>query len=105
MMYSSLIQATVVICGNSSLFSLIKEGLKRIFRLGNHTHMKVDGKGSVRLSIEGVSHLVFDVPDLKNNLVIIGQLQEKRLAILVKSNQCKISFVKGSHYLKQNDIK
>lgn len=80
-------------CGDSSLFSEIEEGVKRIVRLGNHTQMKVMGKGSVRLSIQGVSHLVQDVfyvPDLKNNLLSIGQLQEKGLAVLIKENQCKI---------------
>lgn len=80
-------------CGDSSLFSEIEEGVKRTVRLGNHTQMKVMGKGSVRLSIQGVSHLVQDVfyvPDLKNNLLSIGQLQEKGLTVLIKENQCKI---------------
>lgn len=33
---------------------------------------------------------VFYVPDLKNNLLSIGQLQEKGLEILIKSNECRI---------------
>lgn len=80
-------------CGDSSLFNEIEKGLNKTVRLGIHTQMKVVGKGSVRLLIEGVSHLVQDVfyvPDLKNNLLSIGQLQEKGLAILLKSNQCRI---------------
>ncbi|XP_073263258.1 uncharacterized protein [Populus alba] len=39
------------------------------------------------------SHMVTDVfyvPELKNNLLSIGQLQEKGLAILIKSRTCKI---------------
>jgi hypothetical protein len=33
---------------------------------------------------------VFYIPDLKNNLLSIGQLQEKGLAILFKNNKCKV---------------
>lgn len=55
--------------------------------------MSVIGKGSVRLVLEGVYHTVKDVfyvPDLKNNLLSIGQLQEKGLVVLIKDNQCRI---------------
>ena len=30
------------------------------------------------------------MPDLCNNLLSIGQLQEKGLAILIQNNQCKV---------------
>jgi hypothetical protein len=33
---------------------------------------------------------VFYIPDLKNNLLSIGQLQEKGLAILFRYNNCKV---------------
>ena len=55
--------------------------------------MNVVGKGSVRLSLEGVNHLVTEVyyvPELRNHLLSIGQLQEKGLAILIQSNQCRV---------------
>ena len=80
-------------CGELSLFSELNEGIKKTVRLGNHSQMKVMGAGNIRLSIEGVSHLVQDVlyvPDLKNNLLSIGQLQEKGLEILIKFNECRI---------------
>lgn len=80
-------------CGDPSLFSEIEGGFKRTVRLGNRTQMEVVGKGSVRLFFQGISHVVQDVfyvPDLKNNLLSIGQLQERGLEILIKSNQCSI---------------
>lgn len=72
-------------CGDSSLFIELEEGFNRTVRLGNHTHMKVVGKGSVKLSFQGVSHIiqdVFYVPDLKNNLISIGQPQEKTVSCI-----------------------
>lgn len=46
------------ICGDLSLFNEIEEEIKKTVRLGNHTQMKVMEKRSVRLFIQGVSHLV-----------------------------------------------
>ncbi|KAI5448106.1 hypothetical protein KIW84_015507 [Lathyrus oleraceus] len=76
-----------------SLFCTMEEGFKREVSLGNHMKMKVVGKGSVRLNLAGVRHVVqevFYIPELKNNLLSIGQLQEKGLAFLIKNNECKI---------------
>ncbi|KAL8155990.1 hypothetical protein AgCh_001157 [Apium graveolens] len=77
-------------CGDSSLFCELEEGFNKVVRLGNYASMNVVGKGSVRLTIKGVNHLVRDVyyvPGLKNNLLSVGQLQEKGLAILMQSNE------------------
>ena len=49
--------------------------------------MSVAGKGSVRLVFDGTTFLVRDVyyvPVLRNNLLSMGQLQEKGLAIFIK---------------------
>lgn len=62
-------------------------------RLGNYTSKQVVGKGSVKLNVEGVSYLVQDVfyvLEIKNNLLSIGQLQEKGLTVLMQSNECRI---------------
>ena len=51
------------------------------------------GKGSVRLQVNGLVHViteVFYVPELKNNLLSIGQLQERGLAILIQHEKCRI---------------
>ena len=55
--------------------------------------MDVMGKGSVKLLLDGVNHVVAEVyyiPELRNNLLSIGQLQERGLAILIKGGMCKI---------------
>ena len=48
----------------------------------------------MRLNVKGVMHIishVYYVPELKNNLLSIGQLQERGLAILINNRKCKVS--------------
>ncbi|KAI5440168.1 hypothetical protein KIW84_025489 [Lathyrus oleraceus] len=85
-------------CGDSSLFCDLEKGFNKVVRLGNYGSMHVVGKGSVRLTVKGVNHLIRDVyyvPGLKNNLFIVRQLQERGLALLMQSNICKIYHTKG----------
>ena len=80
-------------CGDLSLFCELQDDFQTVVRLGNHTKMNVVGKGSVRLFLDGISHLVTDVfyvPELRNHLLSVGQLQEKGLSVLMGSNQCRI---------------
>ena len=51
------------------------------------------GKCNVRLQVSGFTHVVSEVffmLELKNNLLSIGQLQEKGLAILIQHGMLKI---------------
>ena len=51
------------------------------------------GKGRIHLQVNHVSQViteVFYIPELKNNLLSIGQLKEKGLAILFQYNKCKV---------------
>lgn len=77
----------------------MNEDFRITVRLGNNTKMQVMGKGNVKLRINGIVRIITDVyyiPELRNNLLSIGQLQEKGLAILFKDNFCKIfHFDKG----------
>lgn len=80
-------------CGDRSLFSELNEGFRQVVKLGNNTKMSVAGKGNVKLQINGFNHVVsnvFFIPELKNNLLSIGQLQERGLAILIQAGQCRI---------------
>lgn len=80
-------------CGDRGMFSKIDEGFQHFVKLGNNTKMKVEGKGSVKLVLNEIVHVVAEVyyvPELKNNLLSIGQLQERGLAILIKGGLCKI---------------
>lgn len=56
----------------------------------------VGGKGVVKITLGGVSYVINDVyyvPELKNNLLSVGQLQEKGLDVLFKGGEqrtCRI---------------
>lgn len=79
--------------GEKSWFCELDEEFKHSVRLGNSARMMVQGKGNVRFEVEGITQVVTDVyyvPNLTNNLLSIGHLQEKHLTILIKNNVCKI---------------
>jgi len=80
-------------CGDKSNFNEIDESFRHVVKLGNNTKMNVFSKGNVKLNVNGVTHViqdVFYVPELKNNLLSIGQLQEKGLPIMFKLGGCNI---------------
>ncbi|KAF8404908.1 hypothetical protein HHK36_009803 [Tetracentron sinense] len=80
-------------CGDRTMFNELDEKFRHSVKLGNNTKMDVMGKGSVKLLLNGVNHVVVEVyyiPELRNNLLSIGQLQERDLAILIKGGMCKI---------------
>ena len=62
-------------------------------KLGDNSRMMVMGKGNVKLHVNGLTQVITEVyfiPELRNNLLSIGQLQEKKLAILIQDDMCKI---------------
>ena len=62
------------------MFSELDEIFLHSVKLGNDTKMDVMGKESVKPVLDGVNHVVAEVyyiPELRNNLLSIGQLQEK----------------------------
>jgi hypothetical protein len=78
-------------CGDKAMFYELNEKFRQL--VGNNTRMIVIGKGKVKLYLDGIHHVVTDVfyvPKLKNNLLSVGQLQEKGLVILIKTGMCKI---------------
>jgi len=79
--------------GNKKWFSDLEEVVNRPVKLGNDMKMAVVAKGSIRVKLNGMTQVISDVyyiPELKNNLFSIGQLQEKGLAILIKDGTCKV---------------
>lgn len=59
-------------CGTKSWFSYLDEGYKQVVKLGNDTRLEVAGKGSIRIRVNGVNHIITDafcMPELKNNLL------------------------------------
>lgn len=74
-------------------FSELEERFNRTVKLGNDTKMSVVGKGSVKVQVDGVIQVipeVYYVPELRNNLLSLGQLQERGLAILIRDGTCKL---------------
>ena len=79
--------------GDKKWFSELDQSFKHSVKLGNDSRMEVVGKENVRMKVNGqilVITEVFFVPDLKTNLLSIGQLQEKNLTILIKADCCSI---------------
>ncbi|RDY07863.1 hypothetical protein CR513_07966, partial [Mucuna pruriens] len=65
---------------NKEWFSEMEEGFCRTIKLGNDTTMVVVAKGSIRVQINDITQVISDVyfvPELKNNLLSLGQLQER----------------------------
>ncbi|KAK7259271.1 hypothetical protein RIF29_24873 [Crotalaria pallida] len=80
-------------CDKMEFFTDLDESFKTNVTLGDNSNMNVKGKGTVRLLINGIVHIltnVFYIPELRNNLLSIGQLAEKGLEILIKQGACKI---------------
>ena len=79
--------------GDRVLFSQMDEDFKHTVKLGNDKKMEVVGKGNVKLMLNNVAYTVsgvYYIPELKNNLLSLGQLQEKELTIIIQKGACKI---------------
>ena len=80
-------------CGRREIFIELDSNFRESVKLGNDSSLTVKGKGKVRMEVNGIVHVitgVYFVPDLKNNLLSIGQLQERGLAVLIQHGKCKI---------------
>lgn len=80
-------------CSDQAIFSELDERFWHMVKLGNNTRMNVTGKENMKLLLNRVNHVVSEVyyvPKLRNNLLSIGQLQEKGLAMLIQGEMCKI---------------
>lgn len=80
-------------CGKPGMFTNLDTSFSHSVKLGNNTRMKVIGKGVVKLVLNGISYAISDVycvPELKNNLLSVGQLQEKGVAVLFQDGVCSM---------------
>ncbi|XP_018498687.2 uncharacterized protein LOC108865752 [Pyrus x bretschneideri] len=74
-------------CGKKEMFTDLDETFRKSMKLRNNSSLAVLGKGNVRMEVNGIMQVitgVFYVPDLKNNLLSIRQLQENGLAIFIR---------------------
>ena len=80
-------------CKNKEWFSNLDEEFRQSVKFGNNSKMAVLGKGNIRLQIVGVTHVITDVfyiPELKNNLLSIGQFVERGVVILIQHGVCRV---------------
>ncbi|GLT87811.1 hypothetical protein SLE2022_058710 [Rubroshorea leprosula] len=70
-------------CGDKSAFSDLDESCQDKVKFGDNSTIVVKGKGKT------ISNVLY-VPDLKSNLLSLGQLQEKGYEILIKDGVCQI---------------
>ncbi|CAL5408817.1 unnamed protein product [Camellia sinensis] len=78
-------------CGDKSMFSELDESFNSSVKFGDDSRLSVMGKG--KISFQNSKHSlsnVFYVPGLKNNLLSVGQLQEKDYEIIIKRGTCQI---------------
>lgn len=83
--------------GNKGLFTSLDGEYRHSVKLGNGSKLEVLGKGNIFMSICGTSltlQEVFYVPELSNNLLSVGQSQEKGLTLMIHKDKCEI-FHKG----------
>ncbi|KAA8517936.1 hypothetical protein F0562_015410 [Nyssa sinensis] len=64
-------------CGHKEFFSELDESFRKFVKLGDNSSIGVMGKSRIHLQVNHVSQViteVFYIPELKNNLLSIGQL-------------------------------
>ncbi|GAA0173161.1 transmembrane signal receptor [Lithospermum erythrorhizon] len=78
-------------CRSEELFTSLDKTFSHSVKLGNDTKLTVIGKGIVKIKLNNVTYSIGDVyfvPELKTNLLSVGQLQEKGLSIVFKNGKC-----------------
>jgi hypothetical protein len=81
------------ICGRKDIFFDFDCNFKESVKMGNNSSLSVHGRGRIRIEVNGIYHVITDVffvLELKNNLLSIGQLMEKGLAVTMQQGKCKI---------------
>ena len=85
------------ICGDEA-FSDLDESFHSSIKFGDNSTISIMGKGKVTIQTKGNStHTIANVlfePNLKTNLLSVGQLQEKEYEILIKGGVCQIQDAK-----------
>jgi transposase InsO family protein len=89
--------------GNKELLSCLDSSISSDITLGNDHLVKVQGKGTVPIltkqNVKKDICNVYHVPDLKHNLLSVGQLIEKGYKVLFEGASCKIYDRKPSRKL------
>ena len=80
--------------GNKNLLSSLDASIASEIMLGDHTSIKAEGKGIVPILTKQNQNKyipdVYYVPQLKHNLISVGQLMEHGYDVLFRKNTCYI---------------
>jgi hypothetical protein len=80
--------------GNKDLLSCIDYSISSYMTLGNYSLVKVQGRGTVPIrtkqDVKKDINNVYHVPDMKHNLLIVGQLIEHGYKVLFEGESCRI---------------
>jgi hypothetical protein len=79
--------------GNHQFFHKINTSFETNVRMGNDTLVQPKGKVTIALHIKMSLRFMMDVPlvpDLKHNLLSVGQLVQNGYAVHFEKNGCKI---------------
>lgn len=80
-------------CAHKQWFSDLDEEFHQSVKLGNDSKMAVLGKGTIQLQLAGITQVITDVfyiPELRNNFLSIGKMQERGVAVFIKHGICKL---------------
>lgn len=80
-------------CGDKGMFTSLDTTFTHNVKLGNNAKLEVIGKGEVKLRFNGINYVIGDayyIPELKNNLLSVGQLLERNLHVLFKKDVCSV---------------
>ncbi|KAL5818434.1 hypothetical protein ACOSQ4_022276 [Xanthoceras sorbifolium] len=81
-------------CEDKNAFSDLDESFRNTVKFGDESTVFVMGRGRATLQTKGNSthsiSNVFFVPNLKTNLLSVGQLQKKGYEISIKNGVCRI---------------
>ena len=80
--------------GNKDLLSCIDSSISSDITLGNYSLVKFQGKGTIPIltkqNVKKDINNVYHVPDLKHNLLSVGQLIEHGYKVLFEGASCRI---------------
>jgi len=92
-------------CGKKELFADLDDSFRTKVKFGDGRFVPVTGKGRILITLKNDDHRyiydVFYVPDMKSNLLSMGQLAEKDYVMHIVENKLSIfDKKKGSLILK-----
>ncbi|KAI5412930.1 hypothetical protein KIW84_057525 [Lathyrus oleraceus] len=85
-------------CGDKSLFLDLDESFRSTIKFGDNSTVSIIGKGNVKIYTKDTKHCIGNVyfaPDLKTNLLSVGQLQEKGFEVNIKDGIVKLKKLRG----------